>query len=343
MSKGPSPYSSHSLREFTMEEFEQDAAAFDRVVAVTPDVDPFCSSSRWIIPAAKALMADREPWIFQGASGRVAMMRGRHPEGWHYLEPLEASWGLACPLAGPDADGLAAEFVTLCHQRRSQWNVMLLMGLPEGSLLFKHVAQRLHPYYDLFRGQVTRRKVASLAGGVDGFLGRRTRNFRKALGKSLRKAEAAGIEFHRCDVRSKEQAEALYQRIIAIETASWKGQDGLGVGIDVGLMREFYALMVPMLARRGELRTIIAQHEGRDVAYVLGGICGRQYRGLQFSFVADHAAYSLGNLCQYHQIVDLAEEGVETYDLGTDMEYKRRWAELDHDTVALIVYKRNIL
>lgn len=341
MTKGPTQYSHYSMREFTFEEFEQAAAAFDRLVAITPEVDPFCSSSRWVIPAAKALMPEREPWIFRGASGQVAMMRGRHPEGWYYLEPLEASWGLACPLAGPDPDALAAEFVTLCHRRRSEWNVMLLMGLPEGSALFKHIAQRLHPYYDVFRGQVTRRLVASLAGGLDGFLSRRSRNFRKALRRSLRLAESAGIEFHSCDVNEYRAAEELYQRLTAIESHSWKGREG--VGIDSGAMHEFYLHMVRILGARGELRAVIAQQDGRDIGYVLGGVCGRQYRGLQFSFHIDYGQYSLGNLCQYHQIIDLADENVETYDLGTEMDYKQRWAELHHDTVGLIVYKRSML
>lgn len=327
------------MQEHTLEEFERQAHAFDAAVAVTPDVDHFCSSSRWILPANKALMSQREPWIFQGSSGWVAMMRGRHPEGWYYLEPFEASWGLACPLAGPDADALAAEFVALCHRRRSEWNVMLLMGLPEGSDLFKHVAQRLHPYYDLFRGQVTTRLIASLSGGVDSFLSRRTRNFRKALRNAQRRADNAGIEFHPCDVRGVRSARALYRRITDIEARSWKGRDG--VGIESGAMHEFYRLMVGPLAKRGELRAVIAQHDGRDVGYVLGGVCGHQYRGLQFSFDNEYRQYSLGNLCQYHQIVDLCAEDVQTYDLGTDMEYKQRWAELRHDTVALIVYKRS--
>ena len=341
MSKRPSRSSHHAMHQQTLEELEELALSFDEAVEASPDIDRFCSSTRWILPAASALMPEREPWIFHGPSGWVAMMRGRHPEGWHYLEPFEASWGLACPLVGPDPEALAADFVHLCHRRRLDWNVLLLMGLPEDSELFRRVSKHLHPYYDLFRGQVTTRNVASLAGGLDGFLSRRSRNFRRALRRAEQKADDTGIEFLACEADDADSALELYERIVAIEQRSWKGQGG--VGIDAGAMHRFYEAMIQILAMRGELRTVIARHEDRDIAYVLGGICGTQYRGLQFSFDHEFREYSLGNLCQYVQIIDLVEEGIETYDLGTDMDYKRRWAELRHDTTALIVYKRSVI
>lgn len=320
-------------------EFARDAHEFDALVDATADIDHFCSSSRWILPAAGALMPRREPWLFRGASGRVAMMRGMHPEGWHYLEPLEASWGLACPLIGPDAEPLASEFVALCHQRRTEWDVMLLMGLPVKSPLLTHVSERLARFYDVFRGQVTSRLIARLDDGIDGFLSRRSRNLRKALRKAQRAAADAGIAFEYCDAYDSPAAIQLYERIQQIECRSWKGRNG--VGIDSGPMYHFYRAMVQRLASRGELRVLIATHEGRDIAYVLGGVCGGTYRGLQFSFDSAYERYSLGNLGQYQQIIQLIDQGVESYDLGTDMDYKHRWAESTHDTVSLIVYKRS--
>lgn len=338
MSKRPSRYPHLSMRQRTLAELQAEAQAFDEQVEATADIDHFCSSTRWILPATAALMPEREPWVFQGDSGHVAMMRGRHPEGWYYLEPLEASWGLACPLIGPQPDELAEEFVALCHRRRSEWDVMLLMGMPSDSPLFTCVSERMQPYYDLFRGQVTTRNVASLDGGIDGFLSRRSRNFRKSLRRSLQRAQEAGIEFVPSPVGGPRSALELYYRIMKIEERSWKGLSG--VGINDGAMFQFYRAMVQILGARGELRCVLARHEGEDIAYVLGGITGPTYRGLQFSFDAEYEEFSLGNLCQYHQLLELVDEGVTTYDLGTDMEYKRRWAEQRLDSTALIVYKR---
>ena len=65
-----------------------------------------------------------------------------------------------------------------------------------------------------------------------------------------------------------------------------------------------------------------------------------EYRGLQFSYDDEWSALSLGSLCQYHQIAGLCREGVARYDLGTDMEYKRRWAEEQFETTLLVVVAR---
>jgi CelD/BcsL family acetyltransferase involved in cellulose biosynthesis len=37
------------------------------------------------------------------------------------------------------------------------------------------------------------------------------------------------------------------------------------------------------------------------------------------------------------QIRRLADEAIVTYDLGMDMEYKRRWADRSDDTFAVVV------
>jgi CelD/BcsL family acetyltransferase involved in cellulose biosynthesis len=139
-------------------------------------------------------------------------------------------------------------------------------------------------------------------------------------------------------VTSAADAEALYARILAIETRSWKGEDG--VGIHQGPMNRFYADMLPRLAARGRQRTLFARLGDQDVAYCLGAVFDGEYRGLQFSYDREHRALSLGSLLQYHQIVELTAEGVHRYDLGQDMDYKRRWAEEEFETVLLVLIHR---
>jgi CelD/BcsL family acetyltransferase involved in cellulose biosynthesis len=73
------------------------------------------------------------------------------------------------------------------------------------------------------------------------------------------------------------------------------------------------------------------------VGYILGAVRGGTYRGLQLSFDEDQAGRSLGNLLQLHQMESLVEEGVTTYDLGMDMEYKRRWADDAFTTVSMAI------
>ena len=186
------------------------------------------------------------------------------------------------------------------------------------------------------RGQPTVRHVASLDGGVDGFLARRSRELRKSLRKSLRAADDAGLTFE--SVRAtRGEARALYERIQAVETRSWKSQEG--VGISAGPMRAFYAAMLPRLCALGQQRTIFARQHGRDVGYILGAVMGGEYRGLQFSYDDELSRLGIGGLLQYHQVVELCDEGVARYDLGTEMDYKRRWAEDIMETEMLVLVR----
>jgi CelD/BcsL family acetyltransferase involved in cellulose biosynthesis len=184
------------------------------------------------------------------------------------------------------------------------------------------------------------RHVASLDGGIDGFLSRRSRELRKTIRKSLRAAESAGLVFE--SVRAtKAESTALYDRIQAIEVDSWKSREG--VGIHTGPMRAFYAAMLPRLCELGQQRTIFARiPEGngmRDVGYILGAVMGDEYRGLQFSYNDDFAQLGIGGLLQYQQVLELCADGVARYDLGTEMDYKRRWAEEIMETEMLVLVR----
>jgi CelD/BcsL family acetyltransferase involved in cellulose biosynthesis len=326
-----------AMRTLTVDELEARADELDHDVVRTTGIDRFCSSSAWVIPAARALMPARQSWILRGEQGWLTTMLGRHPSGIAYVEPMELAWGMACPLIGSDPAGLAAEVAAEISARRD-WNVMLLAGLaPDGPML-PALLRALPARIERRFGQSTIRLVASLDGGVDGFLARRSRNFRKALRAARRDAEAAGITIESVRIDDPADADALYERILAVETRSWKGEEG--VGIHQGPMNRFYGEMLPRLAVRGRQRTLFARLDGRDVGYCLGAVFDGEYRGLQFSFARDHERHSLGSLLQYQQIVELCEEGVRRYDLGQDMDYKRRWAEDAFETVLLVLVNR---
>jgi hypothetical protein len=326
-----------AMRGLTLDELEARSDEFDHDVVRTPAIDRFCSSSAWIVPASRALMPPRDSWILRGESGWLTAMRGRHPSGIAYVEPMELAWGMACPLIGGDPQALAAEVAAEIAARRD-WNVMLLAGLPPGGALLPALVGALAPRIERRFGQSTLRLVASLEGGVDGFLARRSRNLRKALRAAARTAAAAGVSFERVRAKTADEAAALYRRIVDVEVRSWKGEEG--VGIHQGPMHRFYAEMLPRLAVRGRQRTIVARQGDRDIAYCLGAVFDGEYRGLQFSFDREAAHLSLGSLLQLHQIEELCDEGVRRYDLGQDMEYKRRWAEEVFETILLILVNR---
>lgn len=321
------------MHALTLAEFDEESAAFDELVLRSRDLDTFCSSSDWILPAARALMPPREPFVRRGDSGWVALMRGRHPAGFSYLEPFEAMWGLACPLIGPDPAALARDFAAVCADD-APGAVLVLCGVVAGSPLFNALMWALGPGYELRLGPTTKRYVADLRGGFDAFFARRSANLRGTLRKARRRAREEGLHFVAHRPSGIDEADALYARILDVERRSWKGLAGTGI-VD-GQMRGFYRQMVERLLKKGALRLLFAQHEGRDVAYVLGAVLGDTYRGLQASFDDDYARYSLGSVMHVEQIAALCEEGVAAYDLGTEVDYKRRWGEEGLATVTLV-------
>lgn len=325
------------MRTLSIEELEACADALDEDVLRSPDVDRFCSSSAWVLSAAHALAPPRESFIHKGEHGWLAAMRTRTEQGAACVEPLEAAWGMGCPLIGADPRALAEEVAAHLASRRD-WRVVLLTGMQREGALLSSLLRALPGWIRRGFSEPAVRRIASLEGGVEGFLSRRSRNFRKALRAAERDAAAAGITFEPLEVHSAQDARQSYARICAVETRSWKGMEG--VGITHGPMHAFYAGMLPRLARHHRQRTWFARHEDRDIAYCLGAVFDGQYRGLQFSYDRAFEQHSLGSLLQLRQIEALVAEGVHRYDLGQDLEYKRRWAEESFETQLLVLVNR---
>jgi hypothetical protein len=308
---------------------------FDREVAATPGIDRFCSTSAWVLSASAALMPPRASFCYRGQHGYLAAMRGIHPAGFAYIEPVELAWGLAAPLIGRAAEGLIEEVVALLVHKRD-WQLAIIAGHTRNGPHRRALEHVIPARWERRRGTPTVRYVASLDGGIDGFLSRRSRDLRKSVRRSLRMAHARGLRFEAVRA-TREEASALYLRIQEIEQRSWKAREG--VGISAGPMREFYARMLPRLCALGQQRTLFARQGERDLGYVMGAVFEGEYRGLQFSYDEDFAELGFGGLLQYHQVVELCAAGVGRYDLGTEMDYKRRWAEDVVETEMLVLVR----
>jgi hypothetical protein len=321
------------LQRHTLSDLESRAELFDRAVDSTPGIDPFCSRVAWIAPFQRAFGALREPCLFQEGDSFVALARARWADGRSVLEALESMWGFACPLVGAGAMTLLAQLVSARAALGGE--ILWLTGLPASrdwlDALFRSLSRG-------FAGRLTGRTercVAALDGGVDGFLGRRSRAFRRNLRAAQRRVGECGIRFGRILVEPG-QVPACYERVLAIERRSWKARTGNGA--DRGPMAEFYRAMWPWLAARRALHLVLAiDADGNDVGYLHGGALERRFRGLQFSFDDDLRALGLGNVLQLELIEWLCERGFETYDLGARSAYKVRWAERRETTLGLLV------
>ncbi len=324
------------MKPLTLTDFQDQTQAYDQLVLQSPDTDHFCSSSYWVLPAATALMPGRAPWIWTGESGTVAMMRGQHPDGWNYIEPLEAMWTLCNPLIGPDPVAIADDFVELARRFELEWDLMLLGGIVADSPLFRRLVQLMAPRYQLRLGRGMQRHVANIGDGLDAFIATRPRKFRQNLRRAWRSAQDMGLTFEHADDPAQDPA-AFYRRVQDIENRSWKGIEE--AGINVGRMKDFYDHMLHRMLPEGALRASFIQHEGKDVAYIFGGVLGETFRGLQFSYDDSYKKASLGNVAQRMMIDRLSTEGIKHYDLGSDIEYKRRWGNGGLKTVTLVVFR----
>jgi len=254
------------------------------------------------------------------------------------LTPLEAGWGLASPFVGPEPGAAVDALAEVLASPAARWDVLALSGLREGGQAWGALRRAFGGRAGLARGAATGRRVASLEGGYDGFLGRRSAAFRSSLRRAQRSAERAGLRYQVVSGARPDETEALYARILDVERRSWKGV--AGQGIDEGGATAFYGMMIRRLAVRGALRAVFLVEGEREVAYVFGGLFGDTYRGLQVSYDRDRARLAPGNLVQARMIRALAEEGVTRYDLGTVMDYKDRWAEDGLSTATLYVMRR---
>ncbi|HJS74754.1 MAG TPA: GNAT family N-acetyltransferase [Vicinamibacteria bacterium] len=308
----------------TYKELDAMAEEYDAAVGSGFALDRFCSSTFWILPAARHLSPEAAPRI-ASVNGTFSVLA----RSGAWLHPLEAMWGLACPLVAPDADAAIELFCRALEKERG-WSSCLATGLEEGSPSWAALRRALSRRYHFERGPTTRRYVARLDDGLEGFLSRRPAGLRRSLPKALRRSSREGLAFEVPDRR-----DPAFERLLAVERRSWKGLQG--IGIDREPMRSFYRDMNLRLLQRGQRRLMFARLDGEDVAYIFGGVLGDTYRGLQFSFDARFSSLSLGNLCQLEEVRRLSESGVRRYDLGSEVRYKQKWGEEVVQTTALII------
>ncbi|MBD5627468.1 MAG: GNAT family N-acetyltransferase [Desulfovibrio sp.] len=316
---------------------------WEHLAATTGQADPFCCAPAWQLTFRETVTPGKKLFFHAEAQG-LAVFTEVLAEGQRvFLAPPENGWLFGCPLLGAAAgDALAASLSAFDAAYPDAVPHLILSGIQPRGPLGAMLLHRFGGAYAFFRHGSSVQCAASLAGGLDGYLSRRSANHRAKLKKAARKAHAAGVSFTREHPSSPGEAAALYARMQAVEAQSWKGLAQCGMG--EAPAREFYALLVQRLAREGKLRAIMAQRDGQDIGFIFGGLCGATYRGQQFSYAAGEHKLSLGNLLQLETLKWLCEEGVARYDMGPvtgpRMEYKRHWTEENHEIQAWLMVKK---
>lgn len=300
--------------------------AFHSFLIESDVVDTFCSSLYWGVPAHLGLLKSPRLHVLRDDEHWLLLGETTLENGYCFVHPLEASWLLSSPLVSLNWDSVGSFLERALSElsMKTPWRVLIMSGLRNAIMSIQPWMEPLLSRYAFrIRHEASLRRCIDLSGGVDAYLEGRSHSFRKNLRKVEERADSKGITVVAADL--SETAANLWKRIMGVERVSWKGIEG--VGMESGAMHDFYREMLPRLQEDGRLRLLFAQQDHQDIGYILGGVFGESYRGLQFSFGAEWQHIGIGNLMQYRQIQAAAEEGLRTYDLGTDNAYKERWTE----------------
>ncbi len=314
------------MRNGTFAEEDHADSAWNRAAAATVHGDPFCCRTEWALSFHEVFLPQRPVHVVESCGSVVALCERTYQDLGRVLEPVEASWRFGCPLLGARAVDLLDAFLATLPGTQSP-NAVLISGvLPDGELA-ESLWRRFQRRFELYRVDVAVQSSAKLAGGLDGWLSRRSAHFRRRLRQTVRRARDQAITFERQVPNTEVMALALYERMIAAELVSWKGIGECGMA--VAGSREFYRSMLLRLSRSASARVMFARHDGLDIGYVFGGIAGQVYRGQQFSYADAWHSSSIGNLLQWEQLRWLCEEGIARYDMGPKMDYKVHWTEIE--------------
>jgi hypothetical protein len=309
-------------------------AAFDSWIESTPCIDAFCSSSTWGMPATSAFgpRDETEVWTFD--EGAAAFARYGN-----FLRPLECIWLLGTPIVGPKPHVVLRELFRNERFLNRDWRILVLAGLPLGTPEwhpFVELCQRLGRLDQL--GDPRCRNIASLDGGVDGWMSRRTGKFRTGLRHSEKVAREYGVSFQRRLITTAAEADRIFPLIEQVEQRSHKLIGGNSILNEP--MRSFVSGVFHLSAARHSVRFIEAWADDQVVGYIFGTVYQDMYRGLQMSFDDIYRPLALGNLLQLNMIHWLTEDRVHQYDMGAELPYKERWAELKHETRTLLLRRR---
>jgi hypothetical protein len=293
----------------------------------------------------EAFGRERRLLIAESAGNVVAFAENVLARDRIFLTPIEAHWLFGCPVLGKEAVELLSDVLEFCRTFYAPvFPKIVVSGIRPGGVLARRLLRRFSGNFSIAFHSSGLQCAASLAGGTDGFLARRSANHRHKLRKAARRAAEQGVCFERVIPISSPEAEEAYARMLSVEHTSWKGLGRCGMAEP--LSKQFYGCMLQRLAPSKQARIIFAKHENRDIGFIFGGMTGNIYRGQQFSFDDAWRRFSIGSVMQLKKIEWLCEEGAVRYDMGPlngpRMEYKMHWTEKKIRLQTWILQKRNV-
>ena len=314
-----------------------------KLAAGTDQADPFCCGPVWQLSFHEAFSPECRLFAATSPDNLIVFAERTFSPEEVFLAPVEASWFFGCPLLGQETVAMLAEAMVFFAEAYGPFfPEIVISGIRPQELFARRLLQQFSNEFDIFLHSSGVQCAASLHGGLDGFLSRRSANHRSKLSKAAGRAAREGISFERAAPATHAEAHQMYQRMLAVEETSWKGVGACGMTESPS--REFYDVMLRRLSDTEDARIIFARHGDRDIGFIFGGMAGNVYRGQQFSYNEAWKNWSVGNLMQVEKIRWLCEQGVTRYDMGPiddpRMEYKQHWTEENMEIQTWILVKR---
>ena len=213
------------------------------------------------------------------------------------------------------------------------WNQLVFGKVPVDSLLASRlptfanadgcpVVIRLdsrHPYFAL-----------------PGFEAALSPKFRSNLQRCARKA--GGIELEKIVAPDR----AAFDQALAIEAMAWKGVAGTSIATDPRAVHLYRALL-RLLGRRGLGTLYFLRAEGRRIAMLFTVEDGHTVYALKIGYDPSASNLSPGHLIVWKVAADAEARGLQELDfVGREDDWKRKWTDRVHETVALTIYRDNI-
>lgn len=229
-------------------------------------------------------------------------------------------------LALPGPEGQAAVAALLeGYLARGGWELADLNPVLGSAALDGLAARAQAQGLAVWRREEIRRAVCDLSAGWQGYLARRSGNFRKSIRVARKRVEAEGGAL-RILRGGEPDADAVLERALAVSARCWKARMGTDIGSNPRV-RAFMTEIWTRFSARKAARILLLSIGGRDAASCFLLRSGNREYGFITDFDEDFAALSPGRVIVSHALETAAADGIAVFDMMRLTPFWERFAD----------------
>ena len=239
------------------------------------------------------------------------------------LIPAENAWCFSTNLFGATPTDAIELLNGLC-ELESKLETIYLTGVTP--LLKNALLQGqniTHSFRVIESGQI-KSVIANIENGTEGIIKRVSANKRKNLKRTLKFRSQLNFDY----IRATDTPELVWERLLAVEKQSWKWQSFQSI-FQKERHAVFYKELFDRFNAKGQAHILFVQYRGEDIAYIFGASEFQVFRGFQTSFIEreDVRKMSAGNNGHLYLMNLLSQQGYQSYNFGSVMDYKLSWGK----------------